>query len=134
MTTRVTSTASRRAFGPQLFAVLLVVGLAGAMGITPTRELLAQRSRIAGMSADLRQVQRSNQRLQARVDRLRDPNYVEEQAREQFGLVRPGETAYVVIPKRRHAGKRSHGDLRHARARGNQAAFLERVLRFIGLD
>jgi hypothetical protein len=49
--------------GPQIVAVLLVLGLFGAMAIEPTRQLMEQRDRIAGMADELTKVERSNHRL-----------------------------------------------------------------------
>lgn len=83
--------------GPQIVAVALVVGLLGAMAIEPTRQLLAQRDRIDDMSGDLSKVETTNEKLRARIARLQDPDYIEQQAREQAGLVMPGEIAYRVM-------------------------------------
>lgn len=125
----------RIAAGPQVVIVLLVVGLAGAMAITPTRELLEQRTRIAGMTSDLRRLQQANRHLRARIERLNDPDYLEQQAREQFGLVRPGETAYVVIPKPRRAGaNRRAASTPHAALSQASHSFIDRVLDLVGLD
>lgn len=90
--------------GPQIVALLLVVGLLGAMAIEPTRQLIAQSERIDGVSKDLSQIQRSNRRLEARIGRLKDPDFLEQRARD-IGLVRPGETAYVVMPPSRSRAK-----------------------------
>ena len=119
--------------GPQIVAVLLVLGLFGAMAIEPTRQLMAQRERIAGMAQELGKLERSNRRLEGRVRRLRDPDFIEQRAREQVGLVRPGETTYVVMPpSREHAGPR-----RRARAEQpvpvREPGFLEGLVDFIGL-
>ena len=83
--------------GPQIVIVVLIVGLFGALAIEPTRQLLQQRERLAGMSSDLRTVERSNEKLEARIDRLKDPDFLEQRARS-LGLVRPGETTYIVMP------------------------------------
>lgn len=91
--------------GPQIVALLLVLGLLGAMAIEPTRQLIEQRERIAGMTNDLRSIQRSNRRLDARIERLKDPDFLEQRARD-IGLVRPGETAYVVMPPSKPAKRR----------------------------
>ena len=88
--------------GPQIVALLLVLGLLGAMAIEPTRQLIEQRERIAGMSEELSDIQRSNRRLDGRIQRLNDPDFLEQRARD-IGLVRPGETAYVVMPPSRAA-------------------------------
>ena len=88
----------RLGLAPQVAIVMLVVGLAGAMAIEPTRQLLEQRSRIAGMTDELREIRQSNRVLENRVERLQDPDYLEQQARSQSGLVRPGETSVIVMP------------------------------------
>jgi cell division protein FtsB len=87
----------RLGLAPQVAVVVLVVGLASVMAIEPTRQLLEQRSRIAGMSEDLRTIRRANEQLESRVARLQDPDYLEQEAREG-GLVRPGETSVIVMP------------------------------------
>jgi cell division protein FtsB len=84
--------------GPGIVAFLLVVGLLLAMAIEPARQLLAQRDRVDSMQADLAKIERINGRLEARIDRLQDPDYIEQQARAQAGLVHPGEIPYVVMP------------------------------------
>ena len=62
--------------GPQIVAALLVLGLVGAMAIEPTRQLIEQRDRIAGMTQDLHKLERSNQHLEDRITRLRDPDFL----------------------------------------------------------
>src|SRR5687767_14778152 len=91
--------------GPQIVVVLLVIGLFGALLIEPTRQLLEQRERIAGMASDLEKIDRSNERLEDRIARLNDPDFLEQRARTQVGLVRPGETTYIVMPPGRGANK-----------------------------
>ncbi|CAN5604676.1 hypothetical protein BH24ACT26_BH24ACT26_14990 [soil metagenome] len=120
--------------GPQVVAVLLVVVLAGAMAIQPTRQLLAQRNRIAQMTAELRRTETLNRRLEIYLTRLNDPDYIEQQARAQLGLVRPGETTYVVMPPAKRAGKdRRRAALRARPSRPAPPGFVERLLDFIGL-
>lgn len=83
---------------PQVIAFVLVLGLLGAMAIEPTRQLLDQRVRISSMAGELSEVQEGNAQLQAQIARLNNDDYIEQRAREQIGLVRPGETTYVVMP------------------------------------
>jgi cell division protein FtsB len=117
--------------GPQIIVVALLVGLAGAMAIQPTRQLLAQRSRIEQMTEELKRVERSNERLEAYVVRLNDPDYLEQQARAQLGLVRPGETSYVVMPPQRRDEPRKHRG--GGRDKPTPPGFIERVFDFIGV-
>jgi cell division protein FtsB len=117
--------------GPQIVAILLVVALAGAMAIEPTRSLLEQRDRIRGLEADLDEVRAANGSLADRIRRLRDPDYLEQEARA-LGLVRRGERSFVVLPPSRRATKRRARA--SARSAPNAPAnFLERALEFVGL-
>ncbi len=118
--------------GPQIVALLLVLGLLGAMAIEPTRQLIEQRERIDGMSQDLGEIQRSNRRLVARIDRLKDPDFLEQRARD-IGLVRPGETAYVVMPPSRARAKAAADRKPERKAPPPQPGFVEGLLEFVGL-
>lgn len=128
----------RFGLAPQAVVLLLVVGLVGAMAIEPTRRLLEQRERIAGMADDLREVQRMNGKLETRIERLQDPDFIEQRAREQVGLIKRGETTFVVMPPSRQAQRRK------ARARAArkpappptppEPGFLEGFFDFVGLN
>lgn len=121
---------------PQIVAVILVLGLLGAMAIKPTRDLLQQRSRVSGVAHELALLQQSNGRLEHRIAKLKDPDYIDQLARRQIGLVRPGEVPYVVMPPSRAAAKRAHHAARRSRppdVRTDQPSFVQKVLHFIGI-
>lgn len=120
--------------GPQIVALLLVLGLLGAMAIEPTRQLVEQRERIEGMSQDLAEIQASNQRLDDRIGRLKDPDFLEQRARD-IGLVRPGETSYVVMPpsKARAAAKKRAAKKQAPRRAPAEVGFIEGFLAFVGI-
>jgi cell division protein FtsB len=118
--------------GPQIVALLLVLGLLGAMAIEPTRQLIEQRERIAGMSEELDQIQRSNRRLDARIGRLNDPDFLEQRARD-IGLVRPGETAYVVMPPSRSSTKAAAAKKPVPTPAPPPPGFIQGLLDFIGI-
>lgn len=122
---------------PQAVVVLLVLGLVGTLVIKPTRQLLAQRERIQGTANDLNEVRSSNAQLAERVARLNDPDYVEQRAREGMGLVKPGETSYVVMPPARPApDRRSRDRGRHEPGHDGRASRSEPggFLQFLGLN
>ena len=126
----------RMGIGPQVVITVLVLGLLGAMAIEPTRQLLEQRERISTMAADLQEIERSNQRLSARIERLQDPDFLEQRAREQIGLVRPGETAIVVMPPSKRMATKSTSKERAAQQRTPRPEpfnFFEGFLNFVGL-
>ena len=79
-----------------LVALLLVLG---AAGIVPAKQYLAQRARMTAVEERIEALTAERRRLQARVDRLKDPAELERLARECLGMVRPGEIAFVGVPK-----------------------------------
>jgi cell division protein FtsB len=83
-------------------AAVLVVALVAAtvllLGFFPTRSYLAQRDSTQEAERELDELDRSNAELARRVDRLNDPAEIERIAREEYGLVRPGEQAFAVLP------------------------------------
>jgi cell division protein FtsB len=120
---------------PQLVIISLVILMIGAMAIEPTRQLIDQRRRISGMESELGRIERSNERLEKRIARLNDPDYLEAEARRQIGLVRPNETAVLVVPPSRAAQRK----VEQAKAAAEppppppEPTFVEGLLNFIGL-
>ena len=127
--------APRLGAGPQLVIALLVIGLFGAFAIEPTRQLLEQRRRISGMEQELSEIERSNSKLEARIERLQDPDYLEQRARLQVGLVRPGETTFIVMPPSRRAANRSTKKARAPEpAPPPEPGFIDGFFTFLGLS
>ena len=80
-------------------AVGIVVAVAVlVLGVFPTRSYLAQRDRIATEEDRVAVLRQENERLGARVETLGTDAEVERLAREQYGLVKPGEEAYAILP------------------------------------
>ena len=86
----------------------LVVGsiaLAAALFlfVLPSRTYLAQRHSLAAAQTRLKVFSDQNAKLAAAADRLQTDAEIERLAREQYGLVKPGEKAYVIAPSPRPA-------------------------------
>jgi cell division protein FtsB len=87
---------SRR--GP-VIAVLLLVALAITLaGIFPFRQMIAQQRRVENTEAKLETLLAENARLEQEKVSLESATDLERIAREQYGLVRPGETGYTIDP------------------------------------
>lgn len=123
----------RVGLAPQVVIVMLVVGLAGVMAIEPTRQLLEQRSRISGMNEELHSIRTSNRRLESRVARLQDPDYLEQQARSQNGLVRPGETSVIVMPPAKEPRTAPKEKVVRSVEATDERGLVESMLDFLGL-
>ena len=86
----------RRLTGLLALAALLVV-VVTAVGIFPFRQIIADRRSVTLAQEQLLALRAENEHLEGQVAVLQTDEEVERLAREQFGLVRPGEIAYVVV-------------------------------------
>jgi cell division protein FtsB len=75
-----------------LVAAVLVVSFASSL-----KAYLQQRDNIDTVRAQIAERTQAIDELQTEKERWGDPAYVEQQARERFGYVMPGETAYVAL-------------------------------------
>lgn len=77
-----------------LFLVLLVLLISYASSL---RAWLQQRDDTAQARAEVARAKQNIAELKQRKQRLDDPAYIKRLARESFGWVMPGETAYTVL-------------------------------------
>lgn len=74
--------------------VLVVDALVGDKGLLET---IRARKQYAEVAASLQALRQENDRLRSEVHRLTDdPSMIESVARQELGLVRPGELVFVV--------------------------------------
>lgn len=79
-----------------LLAVLLGICF---LSIAPARMYFEQRAELAELERQAAGLAARNERLSDRAERLRDEAFLERLARQCLGMVRPGEVAFVVVPK-----------------------------------
>jgi hypothetical protein len=70
-----------------------------ALGVVvlPARTWVAQQMDLRSAKTQLAQLHASNAALSKKIDKLGSDGSIEQQAREQFGLVYPGEEPYTVL-------------------------------------
>lgn len=80
--------------------LLVVVALGGLLFlfILPGRTWLQQRSAMSSAERRLHLLNAENDALARRATQLQSAGYVEQIARDQYGLVLPGEQAYGILP------------------------------------
>jgi cell division protein FtsB len=78
-----------------LLLILLLFGLT-AMSVYPLRQYVAQHQRVEQLAAKQRALDAEVARLERERERLDDPEYVEQLAREELYMARPGEQAWVL--------------------------------------
>ncbi len=85
---------------------LLLILMAGAilfLTIAPVREILNQRAEIDQLGSQLNVIKKRNEQLRVETQRLNTDAYIEKQARERLGLIKPGEEPYVIVPPAQQA-------------------------------
>ena len=90
----------RRRLVPSVWVGVAAVVLVGAMllMVFPTRTWLQQRSDAAVAEQHLAEVEARNAELEQRALRLQTAAEIERIAREQYGMIKPGEQPYAVLP------------------------------------
>jgi len=86
----------RRLLWPMLAAVT-IIGLL-FIGVYPTRTYFTQRSSLHSAQHQLDLLNAENQKLSQRVAQLNTDAEIEKLARQDYGMVRPGEEAYAILP------------------------------------
>lgn len=86
-----------RQFSGRTVALLTVLFIAALIMAQPLQLLLEQQNDITQTQQQLAQEQQREQDLETQLERWEDPAYVQQQARERFNMVMPGERKYLVI-------------------------------------
>ena len=76
----------------------LVVGVL-LLSVAPAQMYLEQQAELARFQKQAAALERKNGALAARAEQLRDDAFLERLARQCLGMVKPGETAFVVVPR-----------------------------------
>ena len=83
---------------PHLLGLVVATVLALVIVSGPIQTWLAQRDLVEQREGVLEVLEEENAALSDRVRDLHDPDTIEAEAREQQGMVRPGQVPYVIVP------------------------------------
>ena len=72
------------------------IGLLLASYVTPLQQLLEDKSRITTLQADLEKMEKDNAAKKRLTEELETAAGVERAARERYGMIKPGETVYLI--------------------------------------
>jgi cell division protein FtsB len=86
-----------KAFRQFVIGLAALLALLAFMAAGPIRSLDAANQRVEYLQATKRQLTSSVTELEQRRAQLQDRHEIELLARTKFGLIKPGETAYVVV-------------------------------------
>jgi len=96
---RAEQVSGRVRFTARAILLAVVVMLLGFAFIDPVRAYLGERTRITQLQRQAHTLEVQNAQLEARVKNLQDPAYLERLARECLGMIKPGDIAFVSVPK-----------------------------------
>lgn len=110
-------------FGPKLLLLATLIVIVDALiGDKGLLERIRERQRFDDVYQTLEQVQHENSNLREQARRLReeDPATIEDEARRQLGMIKPGEMLFIVkdldktgsanAPKRTESPSQTTGD------------------------
>ena len=102
-TIRIRDAAPRRRRRARLTAratilLTIVIGVL-ILSVAPARMYLEQQAELARFEHEAAVLERHNEALAARAAQLKDHAFLERLARQCLGMVKPGEIAFVVVPK-----------------------------------
>jgi cell division protein FtsB len=83
---------------PATVLLTLIVGVL-ALSVAPAQMYFEQKAELARFEKEAAELERKNGALSARAEQLRDRAFLERLARQCLGMVKPGEIAFVVVPK-----------------------------------
>ena len=84
--------------GRRSAVIATVVAVTVVLVALPVRSYLHQQSEVGAAKTELAELERENDQLEARQQRLSDPDEIARIARRDYGLVEVGEESYSVLP------------------------------------
>ncbi len=72
------------------------VGLLLASYVSPLQEIFRSRAEIPVLEQRLHETQVNNAAQERLIQELNTPEGIERAARERYGMIRPGETVYII--------------------------------------
>jgi cell division protein FtsB len=91
----------RRRVGLTARATVLLGIMIGvlALSVAPAQMYFEQTAELARFEQQAAALERRNEALATRAEQLRERAFLERLARQCLGMVKPGEIAFVVVPK-----------------------------------
>ena len=72
------------------------IGLLLASYFAPVQQIVDGRARVASLENEIQSIEEGNETKTREVEELQKPAGIERAAREHYGMVKPGEEAYIV--------------------------------------
>ena len=83
----------------RILIYIAVIALLITILAIPIHKIVSLKIEESHLRAEQKQLQQQKKNLKENLQRVNDPEYIEQQARKQLNLVKPGETLYVLPDK-----------------------------------
>ncbi len=87
----------KRLITPTVILAILLVIVFLVINTPTANEILKQRKEMELLKNELEQAKIINKELEKKIERISSSEYIEEEARRKFGLVKENQTAYAVV-------------------------------------
>ena len=89
-----------------IFAVVIILAFVVGMSVKNVLELSLEQHQLKQENAELKEKKAA---LEKEFENINDKSYIEEQARKQLNMVKPGEIVYIIEEDQKN-GRRSAGN------------------------
>ena len=89
-----------------IFAVVIILAFVVGMSVKNVLELSLEQHQLKQENAELKEKKAA---LEREFENINDKSYIEEQARKQLNMVKPGEIVYIIEEDQKN-GRRSAGN------------------------
>lgn len=87
-----------------IFAVVIILAFVVGMSVKNVLELSLEQHQLKQENAELKEKKAA---LEKEFENINDKNYIEEQARKQLNMVKPGEIVYIIEEEQKNGGSGS---------------------------
>ncbi len=111
-----------------LLFILLVLIL--CWSIYPLKYHLEQKKKNSALEREIIKLKKENKVFKEELIRLKSPEYVESIAREELGLIKPGEETYLVITAKEESQEETGQVGKEEKALENDYSFLQKIVSY----
>ena len=80
------------------FLILLIIGFLIFTNVNIALRRVELTERVEELRKEIQILEQKNKELRAKIIRAQEPDFLEEKAREELGLKKPGEEVVVILP------------------------------------
>ncbi|MDI6689817.1 MAG: septum formation initiator family protein [Actinomycetota bacterium] len=105
--------------------LVTIIVLMFLWALYPLKERLEQKRESEKLRENIAELRAKNKVLKEEIARLKTDDYIEQLARKDLGLIKPGESAYLVVPPKEDEARTE--SVKPNKKKKNSPSFWERI-------